>query len=112
MTSASRIRMSPTYLHILLALMEGERHGYRMMQEIKTRSGGKIDLGPSTLYWALGKLEEGGLIEEAGERPAPEFDDERRRYWRITKQGQGVLRSEMETLAELVAQAQTLKVIR
>ena len=107
-----QIRMTPTFLHILLSLMEGDRHGYRMMQEIKTRSDGKLKLGPSTLYWALGKLEEARLIEEAGEQSAGESADERRRYWRITTDGRRALHEEIETLADLVAHAQALKVIQ
>ena len=76
--------LSPTVFHILLALGEGDRHGYSIMQEVTARSDGQVRLGPGTLYGAIKRMIQDGLIEESDERPDPELDDERRRYYRLT----------------------------
>lgn len=94
--------LTPAVFHILLILADGERHGYGIMQEVKTRSEGQIRLGPGTLYGAFKRLLAGGLIEEAGERSDPELGDERRRYYRLTGFGLRVARSEAQRLAQLV----------
>src|SRR3981081_1120928 len=73
--------------HILVALADHDRHGYSIMQDIAARTDGQIKLSPSTLYSAIKRLLEAGLIEELDEPPDPEHDDERRRYYRITKSG-------------------------
>jgi DNA-binding PadR family transcriptional regulator len=71
-------------LHILLALADGSKHGYGIMQEVKSISDGRIKMGPGTLYGSIKRMLAAELVEETGDRPAPEFDDERRRYYRIT----------------------------
>jgi DNA-binding PadR family transcriptional regulator len=91
--------LSPQVLHILIALADGECHGYGIMQEVETRTGGEVRLGPGTLYGALRRLREEGLIEE---RPGP---DERRRMYRLTKFGREVARREVERLESLYATA-------
>ena len=88
--------------HILLALVEEDRHGYAILQDVAARTGGALRLGAGTLYRALQRMLEQGLIVESGERPAPEQDDERRRYYRITPLGRDVARAELRRLTDLV----------
>jgi DNA-binding PadR family transcriptional regulator len=94
--------LKTNWFHILLSLAGGEQHGYGIMQEVLERSDGKIRLWPATLYGSLKRLIEAGLIEESDERPAREFDDARRRYYRLTRLGRRVLDAESERLQELV----------
>ncbi|MBV9258988.1 MAG: helix-turn-helix transcriptional regulator, partial [Ktedonobacteraceae bacterium] len=82
--------LTPTVFHILLTLAEGERHGYSIMQEITAQTGGQLRIGPTTLYRSIKRMLADGLIVEADERPDPELDDERRRYYRLTTSGQQV----------------------
>ena len=97
--------LTPAVFHILLALAGEERHGYGIMQEVAARSGGKVRLGPGTLYGSIKRMLADGLIEESDERPDPELDDERRRYYRLTSFGQRVAAAEAERLARLVREA-------
>ena len=98
--------LTPVAFEILLALADGEQHGYRIMQEVNARSAGAVTLHAGTLYRALARLLEQSLIEELAERPAE--DDERRRYYRLTALGQAVARAEVERLAGQVAAARRL----
>ena len=91
--------------HILMALAAGDRHGYAIIQDVAERTGGGIRLGAGTLYRSLQRMLEQGLIVETEDRPAPEMDDERRRYYRITRQGEAAARTEAEWLTELVRMA-------
>jgi DNA-binding PadR family transcriptional regulator len=88
--------------HILMALAAGDRHGYAIIQDIAARTTGKLRLGAATLYRSLQRMLEQGLIVETGDRPAPELDDERRRYYRITHYGESVARAEARRVTELV----------
>jgi DNA-binding PadR family transcriptional regulator len=99
----SFLPLKSNWFHILISLVEGEKHGYAIMQEVLERSGGKVRLWPATLYGSLKRLIENGLITEAGERPAPEFDDARRRYYKLTSLGRRVLDLESQRLRDLVA---------
>jgi DNA-binding PadR family transcriptional regulator len=90
------------WFHIMLALAGGEQHGYAIMQEVLQRTDGKVRLWPATLYGSIKRLIEAGLIEESAERPAPELDDARRRYYRLSKLGKQVLDAECDRLQELV----------
>jgi DNA-binding PadR family transcriptional regulator len=90
------------WFHIMLCLAGGEQHGYGIMQEVLERSAGKVRLWPATLYGSLKRLIEAELIEESDERPAPELDDARRRYYRLTALGRQVLNAECDRLQELV----------
>jgi DNA-binding PadR family transcriptional regulator len=90
------------WFHVLLSLADGEQHGYGIMQEVLERTSGKVRLWPATLYGTLKRLMDEDLIEESGERPAPEFDDARRRYYRLTRFGRRVLAAESERLEDLV----------
>ena len=98
----SFIPLKTHWFHIMLALAGGEQHGYGIMQEVLNRTTGKVRLWPATLYGSIKRLVESGLIEESDERPAPESDDARRRYYRLTALGRRVLGAECERLEELV----------
>src|SRR5918994_2863134 len=97
--------LTPVAQHVLLALADGERHGYGIMLEVRERTGGKVRLGPGTLYGVIKRLKEGGVIEESGKRPDPEVDDERRCYYRLTGFGGEVLAAEIDRLDALVRAA-------
>jgi len=99
------IPLTSAALNVLLALADGERHGYGIMLEVKERTGGRVRLGPGTLYGAIKRLKEGGVIEECGRRSGTEGDDERRRYYRLTGFGGEVLAAEVERLDGLVRAA-------
>ncbi|MEM7332709.1 MAG: helix-turn-helix transcriptional regulator [Chloroflexota bacterium] len=101
----SFLPLSPAVFNILLALADKDRHGYGIMQEVKTRTAGRVQLGPGTLYGAIKRLLDKNLIEEVGERPDPELNDERRRYYRLTSFGLKVLRAEAARLDTMVQQA-------
>jgi DNA-binding PadR family transcriptional regulator len=90
---------------MLLALVDGERHGYGIMQETARLSAGRVNLGPGTLYRSIRRLLDDGLIEESNERPVPELDDERRHYYQLTPFGLRVARAEAQRLAALVQTA-------
>lgn len=94
--------LKTNWFYILLALAQGEQHGYGIMQQVLDRTDQKVRLWPATLYGTLKRLIDQGLIEESDERPAPEFDDARRRYYRLTQLGRRVLDAERERLQVLV----------
>lgn len=97
--------LTPASFHILLALAEGERHGYAIMQEITASTAGTLRLGPGTLYGTIKRLLADGLIAEAGERPDAALGSERRRYYRLTDLGLRVASAEAERLERLVGVA-------
>ncbi|HEY0546163.1 MAG TPA: PadR family transcriptional regulator [Pyrinomonadaceae bacterium] len=97
--------------HILLALADGERHGYSIMQEVESGTEGKVRLGPGTLYGSVKRMLSDGLIAESDERPDARLDDERRRYYRLTGLGRRVAVAEAERLAQLVAAARAKKLL-
>ncbi len=103
--------LTPAMFHILLALADKERHGYDIMREIEERSAGKMRLGPGTLYGSIKRMLSDGLIEELDERPDPELDDERRRYYRLTDLGRRVAVAEAERLERLVKSARSKKLL-
>ena len=104
-TPQDLLPLTPPVFHILLALSQGERHGYAIMQEVAADTGGSLQLGPGTLYGCLKRMLSARLVEESDERPDPDLDDERRRYYRITDLGAGALRAEAERLASAVSAA-------
>jgi DNA-binding PadR family transcriptional regulator len=99
--------LSRDTLHILIALADRDRHGYSIMQEIGERTGGQVRLSPSTLYSAIKRLLEEGFIEELAERPDPEHDDERRRYYRLTREGRRAAVEEARQLEKLLSDARS-----
>ena len=95
---------------ILLAIGDGESHGYGIMRDVEERTGGKTNLYPGTLYRAIARMVDSGLLEELKERPAPDFDDDRRRaYYRLTRFGREAARAEAERLEALVGAARVKK---
>ena len=96
------VPLKTQWFHIMLSLAGGEQHGYGIMQEVLERTSGKVRLWPATLYGSIKRLIEAELIEESDERPAPELDDARRRYYRLTSLGKRVLDAECDRLNDLV----------
>ncbi len=90
--------------HVLVALTEGERHGYAIMQAVESASNGIVRMGPATLYGTLKRLVDQGLAEELARRPVPD-DDQRRRYYRLTGLGERVCAAETERLESMVRMA-------
>lgn len=107
-----KLRMTPTYFHILLSLVDQEKHGYSVMQEIEQRTDGRLRLRPGSLYWSLNRLLEAGLIAEADSPGNLDQTDERRRYYRLTESGSDLLTREAEVWAEITRLAVEKKVIR
>lgn len=104
--------LTPAVFHILVALGDGEAHGYAIMQGVLQRTAGSVRLSAGTLYGAIGRLLDDGLIEESEVRPDPEMDDTRRRYYRLTDFGSRVLVAETRRLAELLQAARATKAVR
>lgn len=102
LTPAALLPLPPATFHILLAVADEDRHGYGIIQEVAARTGGEVRLSAGTLYRSIQRMVEQDLIEETAARPAPEFDDERRRYYRITPFGRMVAVAETERLQALV----------
>jgi DNA-binding PadR family transcriptional regulator len=100
-----RLPLSPAAFSILLALKDGEKHGYAILREVSEQSDGALKLLPGTLYNLLKRMLEDGWIEELAERPDPALDDERRRYYRLTGVGEKIVSLEAERLARLVRAA-------
>jgi len=109
--SLSRLPLTPAVFHVLLALADGERHGYAIMQQVTASTDGRMKMGPGTLYGTLKRLLASRLIEESDERPDPRLDDERRRYYRLTGVGEQVVRAEALRYADMVALARGKKLI-
>jgi DNA-binding PadR family transcriptional regulator len=97
--------LTPATFHILIALSDEDRHGYAIIQDVESRTSGELKLSAGTLYRSVQRMLEQGLIVETRERPAPEEDDERRRYYRITPFGTAVAKAEARRLAALVRMA-------
>ena len=103
--------LTPAMFHILLALADKERHGYHIMREVDERTEGNVKLGPGTLYGSIKRMMADGLIEELEERPDPELDDERRRYYRLTDFGFRVAAAEAQRLEQMVRSARAKKLL-
>ena len=103
--------LTPPVFHILLALSDGERHGYAIMRQVAADTDGRLQLGPGTLYGCLKRMLAAKLIEESDERPDPELDDERRRYYRITNFGERTVRAEAQRLAASVSAARARRLL-
>jgi DNA-binding PadR family transcriptional regulator len=97
--------LPPATFHILLALAEEDRHGYAIIQDVALRTGGELKLSAGTLYRSIQRMLEQGLIVETRDRPAPEDDDERRRYYRITPLGTATAKAEARRFSQLVRMA-------
>ena len=106
-TPQDLLPLTPPVFHILLALADGERHGYGIMQDVARQTGDALQLGPGTLYGCLKRMLAAQLVEESGERPDPALDDERRRYYRMTDLGRQAVRAEAQRLAAAVSAARS-----
>ena len=93
-------------LHILLALADSEKHGYAIMNEVEIMTDGDVTMGPGTLYGTVKRMLDAGLVEETDERPDPELDDERRRYYRLSGFGVRVLEAEVARMTQLARTAE------
>jgi DNA-binding PadR family transcriptional regulator len=103
--------LTPSVFQILLALSDRERHGYAIMREVSVQTDGLLQLGPGTLYGCLKRMLSAGLVEESDERPDPDLDDERRRYYSITDLGRRVTRAEAQRLEAAVSAARAKKLL-
>jgi DNA-binding PadR family transcriptional regulator len=104
----SFLPLPPATFHILMSLAADDRHGYAIIQDVAIRTDNQLKLGAGTLYRSLQRMLEQGLIVETGDRPAADLDDERRRYYRITKFGEAVARAEAKRLTALVRMARKI----
>jgi DNA-binding PadR family transcriptional regulator len=103
--------LTPAVFHILLALADGEKHGYGIMKDVEAQTGGQVKMGPGTLYGSIKRMLSAGLIRETDERPDPKLDDERRRYYRLTALGQDVARVESRRLEQAVRAARLKQIL-
>jgi len=108
----SFLPLKPHVFHVLLSLADEDQHGYGIMQEVLDRTDGKVRLWPATLYGTLKRLMDEDLIAESGDRPAPDRDDARRRYYRLTKLGRRVLNAECRRLEDLVSVIRTKRGVK
>lgn len=105
----SALPLTPISFEVLLALLDGERHGYAILQRVEARLAGKLPLRTGTMYRALARLMEEGLIQRGD--AAAEDDDPRRRYYRITAQGRATARAEARRLADQVEAARAHRLL-
>ncbi len=101
--------LTPAVFHILLALSNGERHGYGIMKQVEADSQGNVNMGAGTLYGSLKRMHDAGLVKESDKKVDPEMDDERRIYYQITGVGAKVLAAELERYKRIVTLAQEKK---
>jgi DNA-binding PadR family transcriptional regulator len=107
----THLPLTPATFQILMALVDGERHGYAIMKEVEERTEGGVRLGPGTLYGSLKRLLENGLVDEGVERADPVMGDERRRYYRITMFGLSVARAEAKRMELVLRTARRKKLL-
>ena len=98
--------------HVMLALGDEERHGYAIMQHVEALTEGAVRLGPGTLYTSIKRLLEAGLLQESGERPDPDMDDQRRRYYALTKLGRRVLAADLQRMERMRRHARAKRVVK
>lgn len=108
----SFLPLTPAMFHILLALADGEKHGYAILKEVARRTGNQVRLSAGTLYGNLARLQSDGLIAESSRRPEIVLDDERRRYYLLTELGREVAVAEAQRMEEALAQARAKKLFR
>jgi len=101
----SLLPLPTAVFHILIALADRDRHGYSIMQDVAARTEGKVQLSAGTLYSSIRRMLEQGLIEELADSPDPSSNDERRRYYRLTRFGKRAAAAEVERLTAMVRQA-------
>ncbi len=109
---AARLPLTPAMFHVMVALADAERHGYAIIKEVSTRTGGRVELGTGTLYGIVKRLLGEGLAVESNRRPAAAHDDPRRRYYRLTPFGRQVVAAETERLERMVSAARATRALR
>ena len=109
---ADFLPLTPAVLHILLAVADGEQHGYAIAHAVEELTDGTVRMGPGTLYGSIGRMVASGLLEESARARTKASDDERRRFYRLTTLGRRVLESETDRLARVVALARAKNVLR
>ena len=105
------VPLTPVEFEIVLALADGERHGYAVMQEVERRTGGAITLRPGTLYRAINRMLDIGMLDEVATRPEAASDDRRRRYYRLSEAGRRIATGEALRLADVVRAAEAKRLI-
>jgi DNA-binding PadR family transcriptional regulator len=105
-TPENFLPLTPAMFNILLALVDSAKHGYAIMLEVEANTQGSVKMGPGTLYGSIKRMLEAGLVSESDERPDPQLDDQRRRYYALTGLGRRVLQAEAQRLARQAALAQ------
>jgi DNA-binding PadR family transcriptional regulator len=109
--TAPHLPLTPAKFHLLLALADGDKHGYAIMKEVARRTDGKVKLSAGTLYGLIRRLVSEGMIMETDERPVAALDDERRRYYRLTEFGRQVAIAEAGRLEDVLALARSKKLL-
>ena len=107
----AHLPLTPVVQQILLALADGDKHGYAIIKEVRHRTDGAVEIGAGSLYSVLKRLLAGGLVLETDERPDRYLDDERRRYYRLTPFGRAVIVADLERLEEVLAQARAKRLL-
>ena len=107
----THLPLTPALFHVLLALADGDKHGYAVMKEVSRLTDGAVTLSAGTLYGILRRLVSDGMVVEKSERPAPELDDERRRYYHLTEFGREVAQAEAERLEDVLTLARAKRLI-
>jgi DNA-binding PadR family transcriptional regulator len=103
--------LSPAMFHVLVALADGEKHGYAILKEVSRNTDGRVRLGPGTLYAVIRRFVDAELIAESDERPDPALDDERRRYYRLLDAGRQVVRAELARMEQAIALARDKRLV-
>lgn len=107
----SNLPLTPTVFHMLLALADGDKHGYAIMQAVEAETNGHMRIHIGSLYGSIRRMMDSGLIKETSERPDPDLDDERRRYYGLTHLGRRVLAAESSRLARALVIARKKRVL-
>ena len=110
--ASEHLPLTPALFHVLLALADGEKHGYAILKEVSHRTNGKVKLSAGTLYGIIRRLDESGMISEIAVRPEVGLDDERRRYYKLTDLGRQVAVAEAARLEEMVEMARAKRLVR
>jgi DNA-binding PadR family transcriptional regulator len=108
---AAMLPLTPAVFSILLALADGKKHGYAIMQEVAAETDGRISMGPGTLYGSLDRMMKANLVEESEEADETAPHSERRRYYRLSDFGRRVLRAEVRRLEQALAVARRKKLL-
>jgi DNA-binding PadR family transcriptional regulator len=108
----SQLPLTSAMFHVLVALADGEKHGYAILKEVAARDRGQAELTTGTLYGIIKRLLNAGMIKESPSRPAPSRDDERRKYYRLTPFGRDVARAEARRLEGMLAAARATRLLK